>query len=77
MFLKTIDWKAIEMSCVTIICGLHFRRTSRINYEKYDEKYYEKWYISILSNMCNYQKHLTFEGMKNCNKANNLKTRVF
>ena len=31
MFLKTIDWKLIWKFCVTIICGLHVDRTSRIS----------------------------------------------
>ena len=37
MFLKTTDWKAIWNFCATIICGLRFDRTSRINCEKHDE----------------------------------------
>ena len=31
MILKIIDWKAIWKFCVTIICGLHFGRISRIS----------------------------------------------
>ena len=31
MILKTVDWKAIWKFCITIICGLHFDRTSRIS----------------------------------------------
>ena len=50
MFLKTIDWKAIQKFCFAIICGLHLDRTSSINYEKYDEKCYDQWYLSLLSN---------------------------
>ena len=45
MFLKTIDWKFIYKFSVTIICGLHFDRTSRIRSEKYDEKCYDHWYL--------------------------------
>ena len=37
-----------------IICGLHFDRTLRINYEKYDKKCYDQWYLSILLNTYNY-----------------------
>ena len=33
-----MDWKAIQKFCVTIICVLHYDRTSRIKYEKHDEK---------------------------------------
>ena len=29
-----------------IICDLHFDRILRINYEKYDEKCYDQWYLS-------------------------------
>ena len=47
MFLKTIDWKGIKKFCLTIICGLHFDKTSRINSEKYDEKCYNQWYVSV------------------------------
>ena len=42
MFLKKIDWKLIWKFCVTIVCGLHFDRTSRISC---DEKCYDNWYI--------------------------------
>ena len=41
--IKKKRWKAIEKFWVIIICGLHFDRTSRINYEKYDEKCYDQW----------------------------------
>ena len=54
MFLKIIDWKAIWKFCVTIICGLHFDRTSRIICEKYDKKSYDEWYLSKLLNVYNY-----------------------
>ena len=51
MFLKTVDWKLIWKFCVTIICGLHFDRTSRISCEKYDEKIYDHLYFSMLLNV--------------------------
>ena len=54
MFLRTIVWKLISKFCVTIICGLHFDRASRISCEKYDEKCYDPWYLSILLNVYNY-----------------------
>ena len=38
MFLEIINWWTIYKSCGIIICGLHFDKTLRINYEKYDEK---------------------------------------
>lgn len=37
--------------CVAIISDLHFDRASRVNNEKYEEKCYDQWYVSILSNM--------------------------
>ena len=37
-----------------IVCSLHFERTLRINYEKYDEKCYDQWYLSISLNTYNY-----------------------
>ena len=43
MIFRTIEWKAIWKFCVTIICGLHFNRTSRINCEKYDENFFDQW----------------------------------
>ena len=52
----------------------YFDRTRGINYEKYDEKCCDQWFIGILFNISNYQKHWTFEGMKNCNKVSRLKT---
>ena len=69
MFLKTVDWKLIWKFYVTVICGLHFDRTSRIICEKYDEKSYDHIYFSMLLNVYNYWKHWNFEGMKNCNKT--------
>ena len=41
MFLKANDWKAIWKFFVGIFCDLQFARTSRINYEKFDEKCYD------------------------------------
>ena len=57
-----------------MICGLLFGRTSKMKCEKYDEKCYDQWYISILLNTYNYQKHRTFEGIKNY-EVNSLKNR--
>ena len=54
MFLKAIDWKTIWKFWVTIICGLHFDKTSRINCEKNDEKCYDQWHFNILLNVHNY-----------------------
>ena len=46
MFLEIINWWTIYKSCGIIICGLHFDKTLRINYEKYDEKKcYDRWYL--------------------------------
>ena len=39
-----VNWKIF----VTIICGLHFDRIAKISFEKYDEKCYDHWYLSIL-----------------------------
>ena len=39
---------------VTIICVLHFDRSSRISCEKYDEMCYGQWCHSILLNVYNY-----------------------
>ena len=50
ILLKTIDWKAIWKLCATIICCLHFDRTSRINCKKYDEKCYDQWYYWMCTN---------------------------
>ena len=55
MILKIINWKAISKFCVTIICGLHFDRPSRISCEKYDERCYDQSW--------------TFKGMKNFGKV--------
>ena len=54
MFLKIIDSELICKFCVTIICGLHFDRTSRTSCEGHDEKCYDHWYLSILLNVYNY-----------------------
>ena len=55
-FLKTNGQfeKAIWTLFVTIICGFHFDKTSRIYYEKYDGKYYVQWHLSALMNVCSY-----------------------
>ena len=55
MFLEIINWWTIEKFCGVIICGLHFDKTLRINYQKY-------------IHICNYYKHWSFKGMKKCNK---------
>ena len=39
---------------MTIICGLHFNRTSVISCEKYDEKYHDQLYLSMLINVSNH-----------------------
>ena len=35
---------------------LKIDRTSRVNYKTYDEKCYDQWHLSILSNTYNYWK---------------------
>ena len=49
-FLK--QWIEKKFKCfVAVISDLHFDRASRVNNEKYEEKCYDQWYVSILSNM--------------------------
>ena len=37
------NWLKDFNFCDIIICGLHFDRTLRINYEKCYKKYYDQW----------------------------------
>ena len=55
MFLNTIDWNVRQFkSFVLQLFEAYIDKISRINYKKYDEKWYDQWYISILLNMYNY-----------------------
>ena len=75
---EMINWWTIWKFCGIIICGLHFDKRLRINYEKYDEKNvmisdtsYDQWcYDSIIYqiHIYNYYKYWRFKGMKKCNK---------
>ena len=46
IILNLVKSKAVYTFCVTVICGLHFDKKSRINYEKYDGNYQDQWYLS-------------------------------
>ena len=58
---KKIVWSVLEndgvknnLKILRYNYFLHFDRTSRIICEKYDEKCYDQWYLSIILNMHNY-----------------------